>query len=679
MEWKCTYIIVFLLMSLSLWSQNNVPFDEEHFPGRKQEMKKAKENLEDGIILLEDGRFDQAFELFREAYEVNPDNARLNFYIGRALAVLNEPRKSLEHLQKAYLLGDQQTRPEIAFDYAKALHRVHRFDNAIIYYKEYLKSLTPEQMKETRGFIMKKIEECNVGKEQIRDSIRVYIEKLEEPVNTRYDEYSPYVNADESVLYFTSRRPGSLGGAMDDMSEVYYEDVYVSRMENGEWQAPENPGKPLNTKYHDAVVGLAPDGQKLYVYRSKNNGDIFESVLEGQQWGKPRALDRPVNSPAHEPTASFTYDGRGIYFVSDREGGYGGKDIYYSGQDEQGNWSEPQNLGAEINTEYDEDGVFMHPDGRTLYFSSQGHATMGGYDIFRSKNTGGQWEQPVNLGFPINTAEDDIFFSVTASGRFGYFSSSRDGSQDIYRIHFLGPSKPLVNSTRDILVATENAELVNQLENVIAVETPNLTLMKGRVLDEETKKPLAAQIELVDNTTGKTLAGFKSNSLTGSYLVSLPAGKNYGLAVKAEGFLFHSENFDIPEKETYREVVKDIYLKPIKIGKSIVLNNVFFDFDVGDKVKKESIPELNRVVALLKDNPGLKVQISGHTDNVGTDAYNRQLSMQRAKTVVEYLISKGIDSERLSYKGYGSQKPVADNKTEEGRQKNRRTEFKITG
>lgn len=679
MKTEIYLLLVFFIAPLCLSAQQDVPFDREHFPDQRRELREAVDNFHSGIVMLEDNRVVNALEFFEKAYDFNPDNADLNHLMGKSYRILHQVKPAIKHLSKAYELGNKGQRAFYAYEYAEAMHLAHKFDKAILYYKEHLQSLTPEEMKLKRDFLQKKIEECNTGKELVRDSIRVFIELLAEPVNSSYPEYSPYVNADETKLFFTSRRPGTTGGDFDDVSNGYFEDIYVSEMENGQWSAPENVGKPLNTKYHDAVVGLSPDGQKLYSYRWKNGGDVFESKLEGDVWTKPEELDKPVNSKYHEPTASFTYDGRGIFVVSDREGGYGGSDIYYVEKDNDGEWKQAVNLGPAINTKFDEDGVFMHPDGKTLYFSSKGHKTMGGYDIFKAVKEDGEWSEPENLGYPINTADDDIFFSVTASGRYGYYSSSRRGNQDIYRIHFLGPSKPLVNSSQDQLIAMKASEMMNMMETAIEVESPNLTLLKGIVLDEETKEPVKAALELVDNESGKVLAEFVSNSKTGRYLVSLPAGRNYGIAVKAEAYLFHSENFNIPDKDTYREVEKNILLKKIKIGKSIVLNNVFFDFDVGDEVKKESEPELNRVVKLLNTNPDLKVEISGHTDNIGSDEYNKKLSLERAKTVVEYLVSKGIDQSRLSYKGYGSTKPVAENDTEEGRQKNRRTEFKIVG
>lgn len=667
------------VVSITLNGQENVPFDNEHFPEQKKELRKAIDNYKEGISYLEEGRVTSALKLFEKAYEFNSDNAELNFYMGKAYNALHKESKAIKYLSKAYDLGDQKQKDRFSYQLASAYQYNHQFDRAIIYYKKYKHSLLPRQMKDQREDIEKRINECNTGKKLIRDSLDVYVEKLSYSVNSKYDDYSPFVNADRSVLYFTSRRPSTTGGEFDEYSNGYYEDVYVCRREGGEWSPAANVGRPINTDLHDATVGVSPDGQKLYIYRWTNGGDIFKSKLEGDEWSKPKALDEPVNSSAHEPSASFTFNEKGVYFVSDRNRGYGGSDIYYIEKDRKGNWNRMQNLGPTINTTYDEDGVFMHPDGKTLYFSSKGHNTMGGYDIFKSVKSSNGWSEPENIGYPINTADDDVFFSITVSGRYGYYASKQEGSYNIYRVNFLGKEKPVANTTEDQLLVADRSQCTTQAEKSTERGKHHLTLLTGRVLDEGTNKPIEASIELVDNSSGEIIANFSSNSKTGRYLVSLPAGKNYGLAVDAEGYLFHSENFNLPEENSYNEVNKDISLPPLNVGKSIVLNNVFFEFDVGDKVKETSIPKLNRVTRLIKENPHLKIEIAGHTDTVGSAAYNKKLSLQRAKTVVDYLVSHGVNPDRLVYKGYGFTKPVADNSTEAGRQKNRRTEFKIIG
>ena len=325
----------------------------------------------------------------------------------------------------------------------------------------------------------------------------------------------------------------------------------------------------------------------------------------------------------------------------------------------------------------------MHPDGKTIYFSSQGHNSMGGYDIFKSEWKNGQWTKPENLGWPINTPDDDVFFVLSASGRHGYFASSRDdsqGSRDIYMITFLGAEKPPVLSAEEPLLASRAAPVRQTLlAPAVPIATAQVTILKGTVTDADSKEPIEATIELVDNTLNQSIASFRSNSQSGRYLVSLPSGVNYGIVVRKEGYLFHSENFDLPAGAAFSEVVKDIPLKKLDVGAKVVLNNIFFDFDKAT-LRKESTAELERLVQLMTvEYPALRIEISGHTDNVGKAEYNKDLSQRRAKAVVDYLTAHGVATARLTSAGYGDTQPVAPNTTKEGRQLNRRTEFKVLG
>ena len=427
-------------------------------------------------------------------------------------------------------------------------------------------------------------------------------------------------------------------------------------------------------------VGVSPDGQKLFVYKFKKNdgGDIYVCELKGDEWSKPRQLGKNINTEYHESSASFSYDGRTMYFVSDRpDAGYGGRDIYMNKLlfpdlkvGKKGRWGKAINLGPIINTEYNEEGVFMHPDGKTLYFSSTGHNTMGGYDIFKSVYENGRWGKPENLGYPINTPDDDIFFTISGSGKHGYYSSVKKegfGEKDIYKITFLGPEKQVVLNTEDNLLASLAAPVSETvIEPVLEINAVALTILKGIIKDAITLKPVEASIELADNEENEIIADFTSNSTTGKYLVSLPAGKNYGIAVKAEGYLFHSENFDIPKSAGFKEITKDIELKKVAVGSKIILKNIFFDFDKAT-LRPESSNELERLTKLLNDVPTLKIEISGHTDNRGSDDYNQKLSAKRAQAVVNYLIGKQIDKNRLVSKGYGESVPIETNDTEIGR------------
>jgi outer membrane protein OmpA-like peptidoglycan-associated protein len=524
---------------------------------------------------------------------------------------------------------------------------------------------------------------------------RVFIDNIGNVVNTKYPEYGAIITTDESVMMFTSRRPDTEGGGMDPYLHEYFEDIYITQKVDGKWTTPKNMGKPVNSDEHDATVALSPDGSVLLIYHDdKGDGNIYQCTLKGDEWSKPKKLNKTVNSPQHESSACYTADGKTLYFVSSREGGFGEHDIYVTQwDDKKEKWSEAKNLGGVINTKYNEESVLIHPDGKTLYFSSQGHSSMGGYDIFKSElQEDGTWSTPVNLGYPVNSADDDVFFVINASGRRGYYSSVKKdgyGEKDIYMITFLGPEKPLVLNSEDNLIASI-AQPVSELivEKPVDGLTKKITLLKGMVREVGTLKPIGAELELIDVEENKTLATFQSNEKTGKYLLSLPSGKNYGLAVKAEGYLFHSENFNIPDSAAYQEIVKNIDMKPIEIGQTIVLKNIFYDYNKAT-LRKESINELDRLVKLLNDNPTLKIELSAHTDSRGSDAYNQKLSQERAQSVVNYLIEHGISKDRLVAKGMGETQPIYDDayisklptkeEQEWAHQQNRRTEFKIIG
>ncbi len=678
LKYTAAFCLTFFMASIMMLQAQNVEFDKKNFPNDKKGLKQALKDIKegDGYYARGRGMYLDALNYYLKANTFNPNNALLNYKIGVCYTVLDK-EKALKHLKIAEDLNPHCAE-DLYYQLGKAYHQNHEFELAIEKYKAYKNKLTPKQYNEVAPALNKKIAECETGMILIQKPAKVFIDNLGASINTMYPEYCPIINADESMLIFTSRRDNTTGEKRDPQDGKYYEDILIADRAGESWKVT-NPGKPLNSDLHDATVGLSPDGQTLYVYKGENGGDLYECVLKGTEWGKPKRMDKTINTKYHESSASVGPDGRTLYFVSDREDGVGGRDIYVSYMDDKGKWDDPINL-KELNTIYDEEAVFIHPDGRTLYFSSKGHKTMGGFDIFKSVYENGKWSEPENLGYPINTADDDVFFSISASGQHAYMSSARAGGigeQDIFLITFL-LEKPLSTNSEDNLIAWRTEPVSETvMENTVDVMTASLTLLKGRVLDDDTKDPVEAEIILTDNTTGEQLATFTSNSATGKYLVSLPSGKNYGIAVNADGYLFHSENFDIPNAAAYQEIEKDIYLKKVEVGKEIVLRNIFFDFNQST-LRPESKAELERLAQLLRENPTIKIEISGHTDNVGSAAYNKGLSERRAKSVVDYLIGVGISADRMTYVGYGFDKPIASNDTDEGRQLNRRTEFKIT-
>ncbi|MBL7884275.1 MAG: PD40 domain-containing protein [Bacteroidia bacterium] len=679
---KALFILSLLFVANSF--AQNVEFTKENFKDNKDGLKEAKKNLEEGDKLFAEGSvfYRQALDFYLPAHKFNPNNALLNYKIGKCYIYSSFKLKSIPFLEKAVQLNPNVD-PQLRFILGKAYHLDMQWDKAIQEYKQFQSTLSVKEFKDLIDEVNKKIQECITGKELVKNPIRVFIDNVGPEINSAYPEYGPIISADESVIMFTSRRPGTTGGKMDELLMEPFEDIYVSYNKNGKWTQAVNIGKPINTEGHDATMGLAPDGQKLLIYiDEKGNGNIFECNLKGDIWSKPERMNKNVNTDYHESSASLASDGKRMFFVSNRPDGLGDRDIYMSTMDEKGKWGKAVNLGPTINTQWGEEGIYIHPDGKTIYFSSQGHKTMGGYDIFKSvwDETTKTWSTPENLGYPVNTPDDDVFFVVSASGKHGYYASINGngyGEKDIYLVTFLGPEKPMVMNNEDNLLASQTAPIKETvIAPVMKIKEAQLTILKGVITDALTKKPLEATIELIDNMKNEIVASFTSNSSTGKYLVSLPAGRNYGIAVKKEGYLFHSENFDIPATAAFQEVTKDVELKNVAVGSKIILKNIFFDFDKAT-LRPESTNELERLTKLLQDVPSLKIEIGGHTDSKGADDYNKKLSDNRAKAVVSYLISKGISADRLTSAGYGEEQPIATNDTDEGRQLNRRTEFKI--
>ena len=664
----------------------DTPFEKDYFPNQKDQLKEAKKALEIGIEDYEGkrpGKYKFALENLLKAQAFNPNNALLNYRIGVCYIYGSYKTKAKPFFDKAYELNPNVD-IEIHYYLGRGYHLNMEWDKAIAEYQTFKSGLDPKK-KDQEPLIKdcnKKIAECNSGKILVKSPQRVFIDNIGNKVNSPYPDYGPVISADEDIMMFTSRRNTTTGGAIDENYDEYFEDIFVSYKFNDEWGIPTNIGPPINTPGHDATVNLSPDGQKLFTYRdNKGYGDIYVSELIGDKWSEPEKMAKAINSSEHESSASISYEGKTLYFVSDRkEGTLGGRDIYFVNKNEKGKWETSYNIGATLNTEYNEEGVFIVPDGKTMYFSSEGHNSMGGYDIFKTELKNGIWGAPVNLGYPINTPDDDVFFVASASGKHGYYASAKNegfGEKDIYMITFLGPEKPLQLSNEDNLLASVEAPISEvYIAPAVELNVNAVTLLKGVITDAITTKPLEAEIVLIDNTANVEIATFKSNSKSGKYLVTLPSGKNYGIAVKADGYLFHSENFDIMLSSSYQEVVKDVQLKNVQVGQKIVLRNIFFDFDKAT-LRPESTNELERLIKLLNDVPTLKIEISGHTDNKGAAQYNQTLSESRSKSVVEYLIAKGIAKDRLEYKGYGLTQPIAPNETDEGRQLNRRTEFKI--
>ncbi len=695
---RILFVICFYWIGSVVMSQNSdVPFEKEYFKDQKDLLKDALRNIKEGDMIYELGFsvWPRAIEFYEKAHNFNPNNSYLNYKLGNCYLYSIHKSWALDFFNKAFLLN-----PSVARDIHKMIGRAHHlkynFDEAIKEYQFYRNVLSVSADQDEILLIAKLMEQCRTAKELMTHPERVWIDNLGKKINTKYPEYSPMVNADESVIIFTTRRESGIGDDTDIEDMGFMEDIFTSYKDvNGEWVQSVGFDENINTKSHDATSGFSNDGLTVFIYYGhKGMGDIYVSKKIAGVWTKAKSIGKKINGKnTHETSACLSFDGKKLFFSSNREGGFGGHDIWVSSWDEDKmEWGEPHNLGGVINTKFDERGVFKHPDGKTIYFASDGHPGMGGYDVFYSieKEDGG-WEKPINIGYPISTPDDDVHFVMSASGKHGYYSSFREdgeGEKDLYIITFLGPKKIPLLSGEDNLLASVVAPVKEELvQPKVEVRMKNLSILKGLVLDSETKNPVNSQIELIDNGTQSLVSEFNNDSESGKFIISLPAGKNYGIAVKADGYLFHSENFDIPKSAGFREYEKIVYLKKIKKGESIVLRNIFFDL-AKYSLKPESKIELDRLIQLLTDNPELRIEISGHTDSRGKTSYNQELSEDRSKAVVDYLVAiGGFPRERFEFKGYGESKPlysnedIADMKVKEDREEahalNRRTEFKI--
>tara|TARA_B110000240_G_scaffold152416_1_gene168968 strand:- start:228 stop:1976 length:1749 start_codon:yes stop_codon:yes gene_type:complete len=570
---------------------------------------------------------------------------------------------------------------DFLFFYAMALQLQGNYLQAVDQF-ELFKVTAKRKVYERYQLLVKKYtKECQGANAIMRISNRVWVDNIS--LNTEFDDWSPCLSADGELLIFTSNQPNEKPA---NEFGIYDQDIYSSILNARKFKSI-LPVSELNTENNDVAGGLSYDGQRLLIFKQEDgNTDVFESKLNGSKWSVPsRKMGEKLrggNTDGNETFASFDPPDVKVYYITD--GGYSGnKNIYFSGvmNRERNLWGKGQSAGHEVNTKFQEGSVYIHPDGKTMYFSSQGHNTLGGYDIFVSYvDDLGHWGEPVNLGYPINTPYDDLFYSATASGRYAYIASNRAGGiggLDIYKVTYWGSDKPMSTDVQDQLIAGISKPVSdNTISKPIIVEEKSLTVFKGNVLDAITKKPIKAAIEIILNETGRVYTSFFSNSSTGKFLLSLPAGNNYGISVSAEGYLFHSENFDLPKGDGFNSVTKDVELKNIKVGSNITLRNVFFDSGKWE-VKDDSFPELARLVLLLNDVPSLKIEISGHTDNVGAESFNELLSQRRADAVVDYLVENGVNVERLSSIGYGQTNPVDSNDTAESRASNRRTEFEI--
>lgn len=639
-----------------------------------------------------------ALDVFKQAIELNPSNAKAHYMAGKAIIETINKEESLSYFKKAYELNDDVA-DDILYCIGSAYHYGYKINEAIEYFNKYLNYVPisnysqSEKMAEVAK-TERKIYECGVAKSILKRPVKVEIKNLGEIINSVDEDYAPVLSLDMNTMYFTSRRKGGTGADKDNDNE-FFEDIYVSTKTDGVWGAPANLGTTVNTVLHESAIGLSADESQLYIYvdNDKHKGDIFVSKKsKAGTWSVPTPLDKTINSPSIENAITITADGKTMYFTSNRPGGKGGMDIYTSTLDKSNKWTAPINLGDTINTEYDDEAPFIAADGITLFFSSKGHEGMGGFDIFKSQKdtTNNKWSIPLNLQYPINSTDDDIYFSISSDGKQGFFSSVKPsgmGDVDIYAIVLdealfkeLASADSVTKKKLATITANPNKDADDdEVKEKVKQPVINPFKINIKVVSKVDKKPLDATIEIrTENGEGEKI---NDNVVNGNFdyqFLNTTEKRRYIVTIQKEGYLFKSTHIWInPNSKNGEGLTYTFELDPIQVGAKGVMRNIIFEIDKFTLSEKSNL-ELNKLLGLLKGNTSMNIEIVGHTDNTGNPAYNKTLSKQRAEAVKAWLIKRNIAASRLQTKGFGEEMPLASNDDEEeGRELNRRTEFVI--
>ncbi|MGC9343163.1 MAG: OmpA family protein, partial [Bacteroidales bacterium] len=651
----------FMLVNFDAYSQRSPEFDlkikkkefktekEEGFEEAWKAVKIGDKYFREGI-----GTYSIAREYFLKAHQYNSDNPVLNYFIGICYLYTDDKYEALEYMRKAYDRTPNLD-PQIDYYLGRAYQLVLDFDKAIEHYKDYREKAVA--MGNVNGAIMvdKRIIECQNGKELVNDPLRVIITNMGDSVNSIYDDYYPILLNNDSIMYFTSRRDHEKN-KRNPYDNKFHENIYYSLNDDETWMGAEPITTKINKKDNNALVGISPDGNSLYVYDGNvNGGEIFRSDFnpEKKTWKKPKRVSKKLRSDNAEGSVFLTKNADTIYFISaNEEMTEGGKDIFYSVKDAKGKWTEAKNLGALINTPYDEEGVFLTEDGRVMYFASKGHNSMGGFDIFYTyKLKDGTWADPVNVGYPVNTPDDEIFFHLRRNGKYAYFTAIREGGlggKDIYKITFLGSEKELMLSSEDILIASLPDTIKTgffEMPEKIAIDS--FYYLTGKVVDKETGEPLMAKLEFIDIDNSEVISTAISVD-SGNYTVKFLEPRKYGVEIMVKDYLFFLDVIDMTTASTDSATVRNFELEKIEVGARVVLENIYFE--TGKAIlKEESFTQLNQIIKFLDNNESLKLEISGHTDNTGSLRLNTKLSKDRAKAVVDYLVANGIDPTRLEW------------------------------
>ncbi len=643
MQIKNSYIRRIILSFIFFYSTSLISSAQWYDPDKVN--KKAGELYGQAYEEATNGKYTAAIQHINEALAIEPQF--VDAFLSRAgiYANVKNYHASVTDFETGLRLDSVYSKTYL-LPYSISLAGTGKFQEALIAVNEFLANptLNPQSIK--AGNYRKSTYRFAVEHEK-KHPAKDYVfapQNLGDSINSSALEYFPSLTIDGHKMIFTKRINND-------------EDFYESNFINGKWSEAKPLFGKVNTNLNEGAQNISQDGQ-LLVFTGCNypegvgSCDLYFSVKTNNGWSEPQNLGPVVNTDFWESSPSLSPDKRDLYFASSQAGGFGGRDIWVTHRLPTGKWSRPENLGEAVNTSGDESCPFMHADNETLYFNSNGHTGYGMTDLFFSKKVNdSSWVVAENLGYPVNTIDDQGSLIVAADGKTAYYASEgtdTKGGLDIYSFQLREDIRPL-----------------------------KTLWVKGKVFDKKTLAGLPSAVELTDIKNGYLISKIQTDE-EGNYLATLPTGKDYAFNVNRKGYLFYSDNFSLAHNAIDSVFTINIPLQPIEKGATIILKNIFFETGKFD-LRPESKSELDKLVSLLNDNPNLKIQIDGHTDKMGQEKDNIQLSNNRAKAVVDYLLSKAVYTQRLTYKGYGSTKPVADNTTEQGRALNRRTELSVTG
>lgn len=583
-----------------------------------------------------------AKSLLQKALSIDHQFVEAWILLGDVNIGLEDKEAAIQAYRKSIPIAPRFSFP-MYYRLAVAEHSMGYYSDALKHIRKYLSSKKISEPYRKKALALKS--SCEFSISAVKNPVSFNPENLGPNVNSDADEYLPALSADGSTLIFT--RSSNQEGSRN-------EDFYLSYHDTDKWTFAESIGEPINTAQNEGAQCITADGKTLYFTacsRSDSYGrcDLYTSEFVDGYWSQPVNLGSNVNTENWESQPAISSDGRQLFFVSNRPGGIGKKDIWVTYKNNKGNWTKAKNLGKDINTSKDDVSPFLHWDNQTLYFSSKGYVGMGGFDVFLSRlNELGEWGTVKNIGYPINSPSDENSLIVAKDGRTAYFASA----------HFKQGRTDLDLYTFDLPQESRAREVA---------------YVQGTIIDSKTKKPLVAEIDLVDLKSGSSYKSSQSD-LDGDFMLCLPSDSEYALTLSKKNYLFYSENIQMHREGSI--LLKNFKLQPLEVGEQVRLNNIFFELN-SYELKDESVTELNKIIKFMETNPFLVIEIGGHTDNSGSESYNLDLSEQRAQSVKNALVQRGLPSRRIQTKGYGMYVPLNDNSSEEEKAINRRTELKI--